>query len=48
LAKEGMSLKAISKTLGVSREHVTRFYKKKAVELLTEIFLSTIRDGRRA
>ena len=46
LAKEGMSLKAISKTLGVSREHVTRFYKKKAVELLTRIFLSTIRDGR--
>jgi hypothetical protein len=46
LVKEGMSLTAIGKTLGVSREHVTRVYKRKAVELLTEIFLSTIRDGR--
>jgi CRP-like cAMP-binding protein len=46
LVKEGMSLTAIGKTLGVSREHVTRVYKRKAVELLTKIFLSTIRDGR--
>jgi len=46
LVREGMGLTAIAKTLGVSREHVTRVYKKKAVELLTRIFLSTIRDGR--
>jgi hypothetical protein len=46
LVKEGMSLAAIGKTLGVSREHATRFYKKKAVELLTKVFLSTIRDGQ--
>jgi hypothetical protein len=44
LVKEGMSLTTISKTLGLSREHVTRTYKKKAVELVTQVFISTIKN----
>lgn len=37
--KQGYSITTISKSLGLSREHVTRHYKKKAVELVTQEFL---------
>ena len=40
LIKKGYSVTAISKGLGLSREHVTRVCKKKAVELVTQEFLS--------
>lgn len=39
LVKEGLNLTAISEELGLSREQVTRAYKKKAVELVTQEFL---------
>lgn len=39
LIKEGRNVTAISKSLRLSREHVTRIYKKKAVELVTQEFL---------
>jgi hypothetical protein len=37
--RQGYSITSISKSLGLSREHVTRHYKKKAVELVTQEFL---------
>ena len=42
---KGLSCKEISEQLGLSREHVSRVYRKKAVELVTEEFLSTIKNG---
>jgi hypothetical protein len=46
LIKEGHSVTAISRSLSLSREHVTRIYKRKAVELVTQEFLSTIGHSR--
>ena len=45
LLVKGLSCTEISKQLGLSREHVSRVYRKKAVELVTEEFLSTIKNG---
>jgi hypothetical protein len=42
LIKQGHSITSISKNLGLSREHVTRVYKKKAIELVTQELLTTI------
>ena len=38
LLVEGLSCKAISRQLGLSREHVSRVYRKKAIELVIEHF----------
>ena len=46
LLKEGLSCQQISHELGLSREHVSRVYRRKALELLTQEFLSTIKNGR--
>jgi len=48
LAKEGKNLTYISKALGVSREQVSKSYKKKAVELITQEFveLAKARKGK--
>ncbi|UCG82571.1 MAG: hypothetical protein JSW38_10295 [Dehalococcoidia bacterium] len=45
LLVEGRSCAEISKQIGLSREHVSRIYRKKAVELVTEEFLYTIKNG---
>lgn len=45
LLAEGLSCKEISRQLGLSREHVSRVYRKKALELVTEEFLSTVKNG---
>jgi hypothetical protein len=41
----GLSCKAISGQLGLSREHVSRVYHKRAIELVTEEFLSIVKNG---
>ena len=43
LLVKGLSCQEISKQLGLSREHVSRVYRKKAVELATEEFLSVVK-----
>jgi len=43
LLVKGLSCQEISKQLGLSREHVSRVYRKKAVELVTEEFLSVVK-----
>ena len=45
LLAKGFSCKEISRQLGLSREHVSRVYRKKALELFTEEFLSIVRNG---
>lgn len=45
LLTEGLTCQEISKQLGLSREHVSRVYRRKAVELITEAFLSTVKNG---
>jgi len=45
LLVKGFSCKEISRQLGLSREHVSRVYRKKALELFTEEFLSRFRNG---
>ena len=42
MVKQGHNLSVIGKLLGLSREHITRTYKKKAVELVTQEFLYLI------
>ena len=44
LLVQGLSCQEISNQLGLSREHVSRIYRKKAIELMTEEFLSTIKN----
>jgi len=46
LTKDGLNLTAINDALGLSMEQVTRFHKKKAVELVTEEFLKLARTRR--
>ena len=46
LIKQGQNITAISKKLNLSREHVTRFYKRKAVDLVTQEFLRVIKKKR--
>ena len=43
LLVKGLSCQEISKQLGLSREHVSRVYRKKAIELVTEEFLSVVK-----
>jgi len=45
---EGLSCQEISKQLGLSREHVSRVYRRKALELVTEEFLSLVKNGRQS
>ena len=45
LQKEGLNCQRISQKLGLSREHVSRVYRPKALELLAEQFLCVIRNG---
>ena len=45
LLVKGFSCKEISRQLRLSREHVSRVYRKKALELFTEEFLSRVRNG---
>ncbi len=42
---KGLSCREISEQLGLSREHVSRVYRKKAVELITEEFLCTVKNS---
>jgi hypothetical protein len=42
LIKEGYNVTATSRSLSLSREHVSRIYKRKAVELVTQEFLLII------
>jgi predicted transcriptional regulator len=43
LVTNGATCREISKQLGLSREHVSRVYRKKAIELVTEEFLSVVK-----
>ena len=45
LCIKGLSRKEISEQMGLSREHVSRVYRKKAVELVTEEILSVVKNG---
>ena len=47
LRTAGFSCNQIGKEMGLSREHVSRFYRRKALELLTERFLATINSDTR-
>jgi len=47
LVKEGLSLTAISERLGLSREHVSRVYRRRAVELVAQEFLRVARRRKR-
>jgi hypothetical protein len=44
LLKQGLSCRQISSELGLSREHVSRVYRLKALELVTTEFLSTVKS----
>jgi len=46
LLSEGLSCSEISRRFGLSREHVSRIYRRKAIELVTEEFLSIVRNGK--
>jgi DNA-binding NarL/FixJ family response regulator len=45
LVRDGLSCSEASKRLGLSREHVSRTYRKKALQLLTEEFLRRTKHG---
>ncbi len=47
LMKESLHLTAISEALALSGEQVTRYHKKKAVELVTEEFLRVMKTRKR-
>ena len=44
LLKQGLSCQQISSELGLSREHVSRVYRPRALDLVTTAFLSTIKS----
>lgn len=46
LLTKGLTCQQISRELGRSREHVSRVYRKRAFELVTEEFLSTVNRHR--
>ena len=46
LVQKGLSQRQISKELGLSREHVSRVYRPKAIELLAEELLHIIKAGQ--
>jgi hypothetical protein len=48
LLKQGLSCQQISEELGLSREHVSRVYRRKALELVTEEFISRSKRTRRS
>lgn len=43
LVQKGLRQKQISKEFGLSREHVSRVYRRKAIELLAEELLSVMK-----
>ena len=45
LLVRGLSCQEISKQIGLSREHVSRVYRKKAIELVTEELLSVVKGS---
>jgi signal recognition particle subunit SEC65 len=45
MIEKGMNCGHISKELGLSREHVSRFYRRRALGLITEKFLYTMKNG---
>lgn len=47
IVKEGQNLTDISKAMGVSREQVSKSYKKKAVELVTQEFVELAKSRRK-
>lgn len=46
LMKKGMTCRQISNELGISREHVSRVYRRRAIELLVEEFYNVIKDNQ--
>ena len=46
LVTNGANCREISKQLGLSREHISRVYRRKAIEIVTEQFLSIVNNGR--
>ena len=46
LMKKGMTCRQISKELGISREHVSRVYRRRAIELLVEEFYNVTKDNQ--
>jgi len=46
LLATGLACREISTRLGLSREHTSRVYRKKAIELITEEFLSIVNTRR--
>jgi len=48
MIKNGVTCKEISRQLGLSREHVSRVCRRKAIELVTEEFLIRIKNSRGA
>lgn len=45
LLAQGLSCQEISRQLGLSREHISRVYRKKALELITGEFLRKAKNG---
>jgi hypothetical protein len=48
LLAEGLGSREISRQLGLSREHISRVYRRKALELVTDEFRSVVTNGDRA
>jgi DNA-binding NarL/FixJ family response regulator len=46
LLKQGLSCQQISGELGLSREHVSRVYRRKALELVTSAFLTMVKRSQ--
>jgi hypothetical protein len=46
LVTAGANGREISEELGLSREHISRVYRKQAIELVTEEFLSMVNNGK--
>lgn len=46
LVANGANYREISKQLGLSREHVSRVYRKKAIELVTEEFIRNLKQDK--
>ncbi len=45
LLASGLNCREIASQMGLSREHISRVYRRKALGLLTEKFLSTVTNG---
>jgi DNA-binding transcriptional regulator GbsR (MarR family) len=46
LVKEGANITEISEALGLSRERVTKHYRKQAVEIVTDEFLKVVKTRK--